>query len=134
MSDDRVRRLLDEVRTPGPPPDLRARALARADGAWAATSAPDRWRLLWESRPLRLAWAAAVLLLLAGNLAVPDAGSSRHTPLAAANRSDKDPEIEEVVTLHRLRLKHVVDVAGSAQSRPGEVPPLRAVTNKETQS
>ncbi len=134
MRDDRVTRFLQELGSPEPTSGLRPRALAAAERAWAEPSARDRWRLLWESRPLRLAWAAAVLLLLAGNLAVPGAGSSGHTPLAAANRSDQGPEIEETVTLPRLRLENVVDVAGSAQSRPGEVLPLRAAPAKETQS
>jgi hypothetical protein len=53
---------------PGAPPELRGRVLAASRAAFRAGPArPDRWSLLWTSRPLRLAWAASFLLLLAGH-------------------------------------------------------------------
>jgi hypothetical protein len=59
---------LEGLAPPGAPPELRARVLEASRAALLAGPAPrDRWSLLFASRPLRLAWAASVLLLLAGH-------------------------------------------------------------------
>ncbi|HQR66777.1 MAG TPA: hypothetical protein PLB02_05235, partial [Thermoanaerobaculia bacterium] len=43
----------------GPPPDLREKVLAVAREALAEEAGRDVWTRIWESRPLRVAWAAA---------------------------------------------------------------------------
>lgn len=53
---------------PEAPPELRARVLAASRAALLAEPEPrDRWKTVWDSRPLRLAWAASLLLLVAGH-------------------------------------------------------------------
>lgn len=61
---------------PPPPADLRARSLAVARDRMARPPVPDMWSRIWRHRGLRLAWAAAVVLLLAGHVLVnPDLGT-----------------------------------------------------------
>jgi hypothetical protein len=61
-------RLLDGLVPPQPPPELRERVLRAAQDHPANPPLPDRWTRIWENPWLRLAWAASVVLLLAGNL------------------------------------------------------------------
>lgn len=56
---------------PVPPPALRARVLKSARETLEREAARDIWTRVWESGPLRVAWAAATLLLLAAHLAIP---------------------------------------------------------------
>src|SRR5664280_1421032 len=62
---DPATRLLAAIEEPEPPRGLRGLALAGAAAAGARKPAVDAWRRLWESRPLRLVWAVAVVLLVA---------------------------------------------------------------------
>ena len=55
---------------PQPPAELRGRALEAAHGRMAAADHSDLWSRIWNSRGVRLAWAAAVVLLLAGHVLV----------------------------------------------------------------
>lgn len=55
---------------PGPPAELREMALALAREAFARESTRDVWTRIWESRPLRLAWAAAAALLVMANVGI----------------------------------------------------------------
>lgn len=86
------------------PPGLKPRILTRARSA--ARSRPPLTDLLWESRRLRWAWAAMVVLLFAAQLilaaplisppggpADPPAG-----PLAAA-----EPDLAPFLARHRIR-------------------------------
>lgn len=71
--DDRdpiVERMIEGLEPPQPPPGLRAKALAAARGRIAAGAAPDVWSRIWSHRGLRIAWAASVVLLLAGHVLV----------------------------------------------------------------
>jgi hypothetical protein len=49
-----------------PPAALRSRVLAAARDHME-TKSPDRWSRIWRHRGIRLAWAATVVLLLAGH-------------------------------------------------------------------
>ncbi len=69
MNEDPVDTLLSGLEIPAPPDVLRARVLSAAHGA-LVHAPPDVWTRLARSRPLRLAWAASVLLLLGGHLLV----------------------------------------------------------------
>lgn len=55
---------------PQPPRELRARVLGAARTGSRVGPAADAWSRLWHSRSLRLAWAGAVVLLLAGHAAL----------------------------------------------------------------
>lgn len=134
MKNDRVSRFLVELGTPEPPSDLRPRALAAAEREWAQPTSPDPWRRVWESRPLRLAWAAAALALVAANLTLSGAGASRDARLTATTRSIPSPELQETVALPRLRFENVVDVAGGAPVRPQSPRPGPSIKDKETPS
>ena len=69
-------RMMDGLEPPQPPPDLRSKTLAAARARMAAGSNPDIWSRIWNHRGLRLAWAAAVVLLVAGHaLFVPGTGN-----------------------------------------------------------
>jgi hypothetical protein len=63
-------RLFEGMGPPQPPPDLRERVMREAQRHSAVVPLPDAWTRIWENPWLRLAWAATVLLLLAGNLVV----------------------------------------------------------------
>jgi hypothetical protein len=89
---------------PAPSPDLRRRVLTAARAAWSVGRAPDLWDRLWTNRTARLAWAAAVLALVVGNLALP--GLHRDRPVAgalsvAAVAAGQD-EVAELAELGRL--------------------------------
>jgi hypothetical protein len=69
---EQLERLLEGLTPAGPPEELEHETLARAAAALERAPSPplDPRRSLWINRPLRLAWIAAVALLLAGHLAV----------------------------------------------------------------
>jgi hypothetical protein len=72
-----VERLMEGLAPPQPPPDLRSKVLAAARARMAAEPIPDIWSRVWNHRGLRLAWAATVVLLLAGHaMVVPGAGNT----------------------------------------------------------
>ena len=89
-SDDRdaiVEGLMDGLEPPQPPPELRARALA---AAWNAKRTPDVWSRLWNHGGLRVAWAASVVLLLAGHVLIgSEKGPVIDSDLMAENRADE---------------------------------------------
>jgi len=59
-----------DLRPPKAPPALRQRVLQAAHRAARAEPEPSLTERLWRSRPLRLAWAAAVVLLLSAHLSL----------------------------------------------------------------
>jgi hypothetical protein len=63
-----VERLLEGLEPSLPPPDLRPKVLAAARVRMAAEPVIDVWSVIWENRGVRLAWAGAVALLLAGHV------------------------------------------------------------------
>ncbi len=125
MSDDHeeMARLLTAIEEPEPPRALRARALAGAEEAWTRGGpAADRWRRLWESRPLRLAWAAAVVLLVGANLALRTGSRARPpaSPAAAAAQERAGlKELQAVVELPKIRLHGTgIDLPDSRSAAP----------------
>ncbi len=75
-----LERLLPGLEPPPPPAGLRSRAVAAARDSMTAAPAPDRWSRIWNSRALRLAWAGAVALLLAGHVLISGDPGSVFTP------------------------------------------------------
>lgn len=107
---------LDRFRPPQAPPELRQRTLAAARAALRQAHPPspesatwvDRW---WQSRALRLAWTAAVCLLLAVNVLITVLPSSslpedRTTTVAARSPRGDDPLQLTEVTLPGLTTLH----------------------------
>lgn len=118
---------------PGPPERLRAAALAAAERAW--DERPDLWRRLWESRALRVAWAATVLALVASHagLSVADRrAAARALTAAAPVRSPERiptvvspavPDLAEVADVLRLRITHI-QWAGEGSPRRAPARPV----------
>jgi hypothetical protein len=108
MIDDRRdrRRPFRHLRPPAAPSGLRERTLAGARAAaeaagplrLAGEERPGRpgWRsltdLLWESRPLRLAWAVALVCLIGVNLYL-DRAPARAPDVRAAATSQRPAEV-----------------------------------------
>ena len=119
---DNVNRLIRTLGDPEPPQGLRGRTLARAQAAWARPAA-DRWLALWESRPLRLAWAATVLLLVACNFALrtgSPAPPRAVAPAVAFREQTGLKELQAVVELPRLRQEDIgIDASGGLAGRGG---------------
>lgn len=92
--DPAIDHLMRGLEPPHPPPDLRSKALAAARARMAAGSNSDTWSRIWNHRGLRLAWAAAVVLLVAGHaLFVPGTVNefrSIDRALTAEHRVDED--------------------------------------------
>jgi len=85
-------RLLAGFEPPPPPSDLRALTLTVARESLADAPAPDLWSRIWDNRGLRLAWAAAVVLLLVGHVLVSSKlgpAVSTRPPALAGNAPDE---------------------------------------------
>ena len=87
-----VDRLIEGLEPPQAPIGLRTRVLDAARDHME-TRSPDRWSRIWSHRGIRLAWAATVVLLLAGHAIVaPPKGAvfTRVNPaLVAETRVDE---------------------------------------------
>jgi len=87
-----IDRLIEGLEPPQPPTDLRSRVLAAAR-QHTETESPDLWIRIWNLSGVRLAWAGAAALLLAGHVfLVPSKGAvpGRVDPgLVAENRVDE---------------------------------------------
>ncbi len=106
---DTVKRLISAIEDPRPPRLLRERTLSRAEAAWDRSPAPDRWSRAWHSRPLRLVWAAAVVLLVPANLALRTGSRVRPQgvpPATTAHERAGLEELQAIVELPRIRLVH----------------------------
>jgi len=91
--DSAVDCLMQGLEPPSPPTDLRSKALAAAHARMSSESIPDVWFRVWNHRGLRLAWAAAVVLLAAGHaMVVPRTGNGFRPidpAVTAENRVDE---------------------------------------------
>jgi hypothetical protein len=87
------------------PPALRARILKSARETLEREAARDIWTRVWESRPLRLAWVAATLLLVVSHVVMtvrPPGRGSHASASAAAPSPDRTGELAAVVGLSPL--------------------------------
>jgi len=96
--------LFSSLQPPVPPPVLRSRVLVAARAALTDGHAPDFWDRLWTSRPVRLAWAAAVLGLAVGHLAISgrDPRQLAETALPVSSIAVNHGELAELAELGRL--------------------------------
>ena len=90
--DPAIDRLVRGLEPPQPPTDLRTKVLAAARRSMVDQPTRDIWSAVWNSRGVRAAWAAAVMLLLAGHAMVApgkgDAFRSVEPALIAENSVD----------------------------------------------
>jgi len=97
---------LEGLAPPGAPPELKIRVLAASRVALLAEPEPrDHWKTIWESRPLRLAWAASFLLLIAGHAVLAPSGRPQGqaaTPSVSRPVSEADAELAAIGHLPRL--------------------------------
>ncbi|MFV2069470.1 MAG: hypothetical protein ACC645_21100 [Pirellulales bacterium] len=85
-----------------PPAELKKRTLDQVRLAMIRPPLPDMWTRIWSGRAVRLAWAASVLVLLAGHLAITvTSRGARHERAMALSiaSADDDSELAEVVDL-----------------------------------
>jgi anti-sigma-K factor RskA len=130
---DRLDELMRAVGRGAAPVELRARTLERALGAWDCAAPADRWRRAWESRPLRVAWAAAVVALVAANLALD--GTNKLASQAAPAQAASTNELDEATRLPRLRLSYVGIDASASPKHPAPHPvPAAGTHGKESRS
>lgn len=89
---------------PQAPPELRQRVLTAARQTMGQEAPRDLWTRIWESRPIRLAWAASIGALIFGHLVIGGAVSAGPAqpaiPLAAAVGADD--ELAEIIGLQRV--------------------------------
>jgi len=98
-----LERLLAGLEPPPPPAGLRARAVAAARERMAAPPAPDLWSRIWNNRGLRLAWAAAGVLLLAAHVVVsrdPKTAFTSNPPVIA--EAQRDEQFIEILRPTRI--------------------------------
>jgi hypothetical protein len=86
-----VERMMGSFEPPPPPAELRSKTLAAARERMSVEPAPDIWSRVWNHGGLRLAWAASVVLLLAGHVLVGTGSGPKVAPdLVTENRVDDD--------------------------------------------
>jgi hypothetical protein len=113
-----LERLLAGLEPPPPPAGLRVRAVAAARERMAAAPDPDLWLRIWNHRGLRLAWAAAVVLLLAGHVLVSSRLGAVFTPnppvLAGDQRDEQFLDILRQVRINADAQPSIGHFAGAA--------------------
>lgn len=110
---DENRNPFSGLREEKPPEELRSRVLQAAGEALRTEAAPDFWAAIWESRPARLAWSTAVVLLAVSHLMVP----GERTPRMARSTAVENEELRAVTALPRLSLD-ARPVAGMLRREP----------------
>jgi len=125
-------RLLGNLRLSAPPPELRKKTLDAATEALFTPSTPNLWIRIFESRPLRLAWATTVvgLLLAHALLSIPPRPFTPFQPGIPLHRASRmaDEEIQAIADLPRLDLE-VRSLAAIVSAEPAssstDDPPTR---------
>jgi hypothetical protein len=87
-----VERLMERLEPPQPPPDLRSKALAAARARMCAEPTPEIWSRIWNHRGLRLAWVAAVVLLVAGHAIITLGAGNAFRPIDRALIAENRPD------------------------------------------
>jgi RNA polymerase sigma-70 factor, ECF subfamily len=72
-----VKKVLATLQPPEPPRGLQQRVLRGAREALARETGRDVWTRIWESRPLRVAWAWAVVVLVICHVGITELRSAR---------------------------------------------------------
>ncbi len=122
---DEVTRVLAAIAEPEPPHALRTRTLGKAAETWGRPPLADRWHAAWASRPLRIAWAAAVIVLVTGNIVVRlSTGTSPRNVASRAARPTPatDRDLQAIASLPQLSPVYLGDGAISGSQRTGKIP------------
>jgi hypothetical protein len=119
-----VKRLIEGLEPAGPPLTLRSRVLEAARER-LETESPDVWYRIWDHRGIRLAWAATVLLLLAGNVLLTQntgASVSQIDPALVAENS-VDEQFADILRLVRIsaNVQPIVGLISTAADSPNEL-------------
>lgn len=77
-----VEKLLAGLQPPKLPSGLQGKVLSGAKDALSREAARDVWSRIWESRPLRITWASAVVVLVVCNIGINGVRSSWKGPAA----------------------------------------------------
>jgi hypothetical protein len=125
--------LLASLAPAGPPDALRERVLERASAALDRAAERDAWTRIYASRPLRAAWAAAVLGLIAANLMFPRGSRPSAEEHLTASSARRVPELRDVVTVPRID-EALVSVDRFAYGRPPAAAPAAAGSGKKEKS
>jgi hypothetical protein len=75
-----VERLLAGLGPPQLPRGLQEKTLRGAREALARAAGPDSWTRIWESRPLRVAWAVSAGMLVICHIGITGLRSARTPP------------------------------------------------------
>ncbi len=122
---DDLEKLLASVEPARPPGSLRERVLERAGEALDRPLSRDAWTRIYSSRPLRAAWVATVLLLLAAHLLIPRGTRPPASERLAASSSRLVPELRDVVSVPRLD-EALASIDRLAYARPAGAAPAAA--------
>jgi hypothetical protein len=94
----------DGLTPPAPPSELRLHTLQAARKAMTENGRDDIWWRLWDSRPMRFAWASSVAAVLFGHIVI---GSGTHSgpantirPMMAA--AGAAGELAEIIDMKRV--------------------------------
>ena len=104
---DPIHQFLGLIKQPDPPGSLREQTLSIAVETMREPAGErDFWTTIWESRPLRLAWAATVVALLAANLILPRFERKQQSESGMENRLEME-ELGDAVSAPRLRFSYI---------------------------
>ena len=119
-----VDRLIEGLEPARPPADLRTRTLAAARDHME-TMSPDRWSRIWYHRGIRLAWAATVVLLLAGNALLTQSTGAivRQIDPALVAENRVDEQFADILRPVRIsaNVQPIVGLISSAGDSPSEL-------------
>ena len=116
--DPAVDRWLDGLEPSPPPAELRSRVIAAARDRMASAEVSDSWSATWHNRGFQLAWAAAVVLLLAGHVVISSGGAS--TPGSQLAARGGDPYLAAMLRPIRIAADVRPMIGVASQIEPNE--------------
>ena len=105
------------LQPPRAPHALAESVLAAAREALAEEAASTTWDRLWNSRPLRLAWAGSTFALLLAHVAL---SVSPGAAVAVAEEREQAGELREILDLPPMESAPPVPLAGADDREPSK--------------
>ena len=104
MNEESVEKLLAALQPPEPAPALQERVLSGARDALTREAGRDAWTRIWESRPLRITWAVAVVVLVICHAGITElrSVSARDGTQTAGAAREGNGELAAIARLPRL--------------------------------
>lgn len=118
-----IERMLARLTPPEPPRGLEEKTLRGARQALAREAGRDLWTRIWESRPLRVAWAVSAGVLVICHIGITEVRSAR-TPAAGQTARavrEGNGELAAIGRLPRLD-EHARPLLGMGAYRLAEEP------------